>query len=181
MSNIVRVRINWDHVPLIKCPPGFHLLNVLPEPEYPFGRKGLALASGWDQLRGTPSAAGMLMLDSDVAVDPEEVAIMEEAIHADPLAVHIAPVRLWPASTKLDTWVWGHGLRKFSQDDDPDAPGIFTFCFTYLPERLIIACVTAGLKTWTYPLVDQRVSKVARGLRLKTHTVRGCAPVHLNY
>src|ERR1039458_10197954 len=116
MSNIVRVRINWDHVPLIKCPPGFHLLNVLPEPEYPFGRKGLALASGWDQLRGTPSAAGMLMLDSDVAVDPEEVAIMEEAIHADPLAVHIAPVRLWPASTKLDTWVWGHGLRKFSQD-----------------------------------------------------------------
>lgn len=173
------VRLDWDHTALPLPGLGFYALRITPEPGHPFGRKGLALAAAWEQLAG-PAAAGLVILDGDVAVDPQDIAAMLAAIHLDPGAVHVAPVRLWPASTKRDRWVWGHGRGDFSRDD-PDDPDVFGFCFTYLPRRLVDACVKSGLAGWRYPHVDRLTSRRARALRIPVRVVRGATPKHVNY
>ncbi len=170
------VRLDWDRTAIPLRLRGFYPLHIAPEPGWPFGRKGLALAGAWRQL-GTPAAAGMLILDGDVAADPLDLAAMLAAIHADPAVIHTAPVRLWPVSTKLDGWVWSHGRGQFTQQDVDD-PDLFGFSFTYLPRRLIEG---AGLDRLTYPGVDRQVMSVAQKMRIPVRLVRGARPVHLNY
>jgi hypothetical protein len=104
------MRVNWD-----RTAPPFHMpgavrwfdLHVGPEPGYPFGRRGLAIARAWEQL-GNRKDAGMLMMDGDVAIDPLDLAAMGDAIAQTPKMVLVGPVRLWPASTMRESWVWGH-------------------------------------------------------------------------
>jgi hypothetical protein len=173
------VRVNWDRTMIPLPLRGFYTLHVGPEPDYPFGRKGLAIASAWGQL-APPGAAGLVILDGDVAVDPRDVAEMLAAVDAEPGAVHVAPVKLWPASTKKDRWVWGHGKGQFTRDD-PDDPDVFGFSFTYLPRKLLEATIKAGLSEWTYPNVDRLTRRTATQLRLPVRVVRGASPKHLNY
>ncbi len=180
MEHVVLVRICWDRQSMPKCPRGFYTLHVDPEPEYPFGRKGLALASAWRQL-GTPEAAGMVILDGDVAIDLTDHAAMLVAIEKEPGKVHVAPVKLWPASTKLQRWVWGHGKGRFTNRDDPDDPDMFGFSFTYLPRVLIEAVIAAGMTQWTYPNVDRLTHQTAKEQGIGARTVRGASPKHLNY
>jgi len=179
VEQVVLVRVCWDRQPMPRCPAGFFTVHVNPVSGHPFGRKGLQLAAAWDILK-TPDAAGMVILDGDVAIDPQDLAHMLAAIEGEPGAVHVAPVRLWPASTKLERWVWGHGKGRFSRDD-PDDPDRFGFSFTYLPRRLIAAVVTAGLRSQEYPQVDGFVSGVARRRSVPVRVVRGAHPCHLNY
>ena len=54
---MILVRLDWDHtaIPLREARRYF-TLRIAPEPEYPFGRKGLALAAAWRQLQNHASA-----------------------------------------------------------------------------------------------------------------------------
>jgi len=169
--------------PLVWLPPvrgvRLHQLSYGPEPGYPFGRRGLAIASAWDQLR-TGAAAGMLLLDADVAVDPWDFAAMLAAVDREPDAVHTAPIRVWPASTTRGAWTWGHWAGQPSQDPCAD-PEYFSLSFTYLPERLVASCVKAGLRKWTFPIVDSRISEQARAARIPARVVDQAAPKHLHY
>jgi hypothetical protein len=180
MEHVVMVRLDWDRTaPPRICPRGFYACHVDPEPGHPFGRKGLQLAAAWDTLAG-PAVAGMVILDGDVAIDPQDLAAMLAAIELEPGAVHVAPVRLWPASTKQARWVWGHGRGGFSRDD-PDDPDTYGFSFTYLPRRLVEACIRAGLHEWAYPHVDARARQVSQRMGLAVRVVRAASPKHLNY
>ena len=181
MQQVVLVRLDWDRtaIPLREAHRYF-TVHVSPEPEHPFGRKGLWLASAWRQL-GTPTAAGMLVLDGDVAIDPRDTAAMLAAVEGAPKFVHVASVRLWPASTKRAGWVHGHGKGDFSRDDDPDDPDVWGLSLTYLPRRLIEACVKAGLAGWAYPNVDRFIHREARRLKIPARVVREAEPKHLNY
>ena len=181
MADILCVRTDWDRTALpLPIASRFFTLHISPEPEHPAGRKGLGLVRMWEQL-AAPDAAGMLILDGDVAIDPEDFAQMLTAVGAAPGAVHTAPVRLWPASTHLKTWVWGHGRGRYSNVWYEEGLDTFTFCFTYLPRTLTEACIGAGMAEWHYPHVDRNTVRQARQLGLTVNLVQDCSPKHANY
>ena len=181
MPGILCVRIDWDRTAIpLRIASRFYTLHVAPEPAYPFGRKGLAIARTWQQL-AAPDCAGMLVLDGDVVIDPRDWDLMLAAAGKRPGIVHTAPVRLWPVSTHKDGWVWGHGRGQYSSDDVRDGIDTFTFCFTYLPRALIERCIEAGLDEWQYPAVDRSVVREARAAGLTVNVVRDCQPKHINY
>lgn len=156
-------------------------VDVTPEPGFPQGRKGLAIASAWQAFGGTQQADGMILADKDVALDPQMILAMSAAVHAEPAAVHTAPVRIWPATTGRAQWTWAHWRDQPSQHVDED-PVWFSFCFTYLPRALLDhADRQAGLRTWTYPSVDARMSKLAAQLRIPVRVVPDCYPVHVHW
>jgi len=170
----------WDHGGLPVKLAAFRDVHVAPSAEYPFGRKGLALAGAWRQLAGSADVAGMLLLDGDVAADPVDHDAITACIDSDPEAVWTAPVRIWPVSTYRDDWVWAHWETEASQHLDLTA-NWFSFNFTYLPRRLIGACLEAGLEGWQFPRVDAEVSRVARRMRVPGRVAAECRPVHMHY
>ena len=179
MPDIVFVRVDWDRTAFALPLPGcrMHTLHVDPEPAHPFGRKGLALARAWEQLR-TPAASGMLILDGDVAVDLCDLAEMLAAINGEPDAVHAAPARLWPRSTGRTGWVWSVWDGEATQEL-PEHPSFTTFCFTYLPRRLVERCIAKGLPQQRFPHVDTFVSAQAMASGVPIRVVTRCAPKHL--
>jgi hypothetical protein len=179
MQHAVLIRLDWDHTAIPLKIRGFYTCRVDPEPGHPFGRKGLQIASAWATL-ATPGCAGLVILDGDVAIDPRDQAAMLAAVELEPAAVHVAPVRLWPASTKKDAWVWGHGRGAFTRDD-PDDPDVFGLSFTYLPQQLVEASVRAGLAGWAYPDVDRKIRQASKRLGMTVRVVRAASPTHLNY
>jgi hypothetical protein len=179
VRHVVLVRLNWDNTAIPLRIRGFYTIRVDPEPGHPCGRKGLQLAAAWQTL-STPAAAGMVILDGDVAIDPHDLAAMLAAVELDPDVVHVGPVRLWPASTKLDRWIWGHGRGRFTRDDVDDVD-MFGFSFTYLPRRLVLDCIEHGLASWAYPHVDERTRGRCHALRIGVKVLRNASPKHLNY
>jgi len=189
--NLICVKIAWmgKTIPSVEQP--FHVIQVHPETEHPKGRKGLVMASAWRQM-ATDADAGMLILDSDVAIEPTDLTTMIAHIGRDIEAVWTAPVKLWPRSTHLPSWVWGHrrtpspettqaeAMRMWQTDiDDPEW---FTFCFTYLPRKLIDEALVAGLKEWHYPYVDRNMHLTAKAKGFRVRVVRGdCHPKHINF
>lgn len=183
-ASMIFVRVIWDaHV--VKLPlalPGARMieLHVQPEPAHPFGRKGLALASAWQQL-SKPEHSGMLILDGDVAVDPWDVLTMMLAVNTEPGAVHVAPAKIWQATTGSEQmWTWGHWRDQRSQEWCED-PQWFAFNFTYLPRKVMEAAIKAGLKQWQFPNVDMNVSRAARAAGVPVRVVKDCAPKHMHY
>jgi hypothetical protein len=181
-AEIVNVRLDWNHTAIpLRIGAKFFTVEICPQPEYPFGRKGLALARIWEQV-GSGRADGMLILDGDVAIDPLDYGHMLDAIETRPDSVHTAPVMLWPVSTHLDVWVWGHGRAgRYSQEYTDDDLDMFTFCFTYLPGKLLETCLQDGLDSWVYPHVDANVCARAQQIGTPVHLVRDARPKHLNY
>jgi hypothetical protein len=177
---LVTIRTIWNNQKLnLPSMYGFRDIHMNSSDEYPVGRKGHVLARTWEQL-ADPETAGMLILDGDVAVDPLDCGAMGDAIKAHPEIVHVAPIRLWPASTHLETWVWGHGWGQYSQGWTKKI-NWFTFGFTYLPARLIVLAITAGLADWHYPNVDKRVCAVANTHGIEVKLVNDCHPKHCNF
>lgn len=189
------IRVIWDRNRVWPMPPVryhrnggqrvavFHEVHVGPEPGFPAGRKGLALAGAWLQ-HGIPSEAdGMIILDADVAVDPQMVAAMIAACASDPESVWTAPAKIWPTTTGRGDWIWAHWENEDGESQDCDEVARwFSFCFTYLPRRLIEHCLKNNrLQSWTYPIVDASVCKAARRIGVKGKVVPDCFPVHLHY
>lgn len=85
-------RLIWDHKPVTPIDGGFRDIHVDPEPEWPVGRKGLALTRAWDQLG--EGCTGALLCDGDVVADPADVWAMGEAINEHPQDVLVAPIKL---------------------------------------------------------------------------------------
>jgi hypothetical protein len=177
---MLSIRLIWNRqvVPLNGL--GLREVYVDPEPDYPVGQKGHVLASFWECLSDWPRHNGMLIVDGDVVIDPIDLAAMNTSIMSAPEDVHAAPTRLWPISTKLSTWIWGHGHDVYGGASDEPVTR-FTFCCTYLPGELIEACIDQGMHDWLYPNVDKKVSQVAAELGFEVHLVEGATPKHLNF
>ena len=177
------VRMVWDRTgwpqPAIVMARPFDL-HYGPEPDYPFGRRGKAMAAAWDQL-GT-GMAGMLVQDGDVLIDPHDYMMMLGAIHSDPSAVHVAPAKIWPASkTDLRGWSWAHWKNGQAGQEIEYDPDFFCFNFTYLPRDLITLCAAKGLKSWRFPSVDQHVSRECRKAGVPVRVVKDCSPKHMHF
>jgi hypothetical protein len=159
---------------------------VDPEPEYPAGRKGLVLTNFWKQM-SSETDQGLLVVDGDVVLDPEDFAAMHAACWEKPDEVHVAPVRLWPISTGLEAPIWGHGHDLYGVGFDEPITR-FSLCCTYLPSALLWDCIlSAGpianldnMHLWIYPDVDKSISKVA-AKGYKVNIVENCKPKHLNF
>lgn len=189
--NLICVKVAWRGQTVASLDQPFHLIEVNPEPAHPKGRKGLVLASAWRQM-ATEQDVGMLIVDGDVVIEPTDLNAMIGHVLSDTAAVWTAPTRLWPRSTHLPSWVWGHRKEpppNASADDairlwqtDVDDPDWFTFCFTYLPRRLVEAAVADGLKDWHYPYVDLNMHRLAKRVGVPVRVVRGdCHPKHVNF
>jgi hypothetical protein len=180
MAELVCVRVDWDRTAIPLRLSHFHTIRLGPEAAHPFGRKGAALAGAWRQLSGRRTD-GMVILDGDVAVDLLDVAAMRASIHVKPDAVHVAPVRLWPASTHDGSWHWAHWNTEPTQDLYDGHVRRFSFCFTYLPRPLIDRCIQQGLEGWTFPHVDRLVSLQAQQAKTPVIVVPACTPKHLHF
>ena len=184
--SVICIRLDWDRtaVPLPRTLGGrWHAVHVAPEPGWPAGRRGLALASAWEQYRA-PGATGLLMLDGDVVIDPVDYREMQQSIASRPEWVWVAPIRLWPASTGLDGWVWGHwagGPQNRSQQLTYDGIKWWGLGFTYLPRALITGAMDAGLRKWVFPHVDTKLNQQAQAMGTEVGIVPTCEPKHLNY
>lgn len=175
-GNIASVRFSWQKPSVLPDPGRFFEVVMTGSPEYPHGRRGMWMSRCWEYAR-EHGADGMLCLDGDTAVDPVDVAVMGSAIDEDDKAVHTTPVRLYPP---YGDWFWAHGHDEYTQECVTEGINLFGFAFTYLPGGLLDACTEAGLEEWIFPLVNKRVSSVARKLRLRVNLVP-MSPTHLNW
>lgn len=174
--------MNWDNTAMqgMRAARNFYNLHIDPSPAQPFGAKGSVLSAAWKQLAGK-NADGLLILDGDVMIDPEDHKAMLRAIHEHPGAVQVAPARLWPVSTKRNGWTWAHWATEPSMQREDDGVRWFSFCYTYLPRRLMAAADREGLRSWAYPGVDKRMSETAQKIGIDIRVVGGCHPKHMNY
>jgi hypothetical protein len=192
MSSFLFLRVIWEphHIqfPLRIAGANIKELRITPEPNHPFGRKGLALERAWEQI-APPNCLGMLILDGDVVIDPQDFILMAGAIGREPGAVHVGAARIWSASKpelavrELSGWSWAHwGEDGPTHEMIPEEQiKFFTFNFTYLPASLVEASIKRGLKGRMFPGVDTFVSKTAREMRTPIRVVAGASPKHLNY
>jgi hypothetical protein len=173
-------RFNWDHTafPYVPKVPSvtFKDIHILPEPEFPTGRKGLSLARYWQQQQQGRERIGILLLDGDVLADPEDIRAMRRAIGDETGAVHTAPVKLWYQGE----WVWSHqGEDMQLTKECLTAPYYFSFGLTYIPAAVMNAAIKAGLDSWYYPYVDENVSHIARKIDVPVRVVLAAYPKHI--
>ena len=178
-------QVVWDRTGLPLYGPWaewFRPLHIGPEPGAPFGRKGRALADAWTQVSPV-GCDGLWLLDGDCAVDPIDFTAMITAINSDKDTIWTGDVVLWPTATKSPCprpGLW--------HTDDPYQPvevgNRFTFCCTWLPVRVVKACLSE-MPSWRYGQagggVDVRVAKKAEKLGVQARLVPHCRPKHLNY
>jgi hypothetical protein len=188
---VVCLRVCWNgtQIPL-RLASAFYEVNITPSAEYPFGQRGKYMVRAWQMLNSGPvtygqesyrPADGMLLLDGDVAIDPWDLEVMVDAVREDNQVVHVAPMKLWPVSTRAESWVWAYGENEF-RGIEPDGPvNLFTFGFTYLPKLLIHKCIYAGMEEWVYPDVDTNVCMTAMKAKIPVNVVYACQPKHCNY
>jgi hypothetical protein len=176
----LRLRVIWNNQPPVTPFMGFRDLFINPEPEYPFGRKGLAFMRAWEEIGIPNECVGILLLDGDVAVDPYDVEQMHVHLYSDVNSVWVAPIRIWPVSHLGANWVWGHGEDEFSQENVTN-PNCFSFSFTYLPADLVNAMIVNRLEDWCYPMVDYQTHQLACELDCKVQVAHNCSPKHLHF
>jgi hypothetical protein len=191
LRDLLMIRMTWKGGLQGKTHPYLHQHDVVPEPGWPVGRKGRMLARLWQQL-AKPTSDGMLINDGDCVIDSHDMIAMVWAAGNERDAVHTAPVRLWPSCTGLPDWVWAHRHEVDSDIDldvimkdwqtDVDDPQLFSFNFTFIPRRLIEACIERGMEDWIFPHVDENMWMTARDEGIPVRVVRnGCHPRHMNY
>jgi hypothetical protein len=190
LTDLIHCRLAWKGHFEGRTLPSFTEHSIGPEPGYPLGRKGMFLASLWREL-AQPTTDGFIINDGDVVVDPHDYNALLLYVASEKDAVWTAPVKLWPKATQLPEWIWGH--RKpldpsltipevvKAWQEDVDDPVMFSFCFTWLPRRLMLAALEDGLETWRYPKVDWNMWETAQKHGIPVHTIRDCHPRHLNY
>lgn len=160
-----------------------HVLDVRPEPGYPHGRKARAMSDLWTgQLAGR--AGGVLWLDPDIAADLDDLGAMQQAVDQSPGSMLTGLVKLWPASTSRDAWIWSHrggtlGLPAATQDDTVPVAYVSTG-FLWTPAQLLDLAFPAG-RAWQWAEVDVALSELALTHGVPIATVPGCRPKHLHF
>lgn len=159
------------------------VIPLAPEPDWPHGRKGKATADAWS-LYGSKVRTGLLVMDNDVAADPDDLAAMTEAVQQLPADVHTAMVKNWPASTSRPDWIWSHRAGRLGApeptQDDSAAVVYFATGMTWLPGRLLDLAADQ-LPTWPFHAFDVGLSEVALAHDIPAHAVPACRPKHLHF
>ena len=182
-SNCLFVRFNWDHTATMPLPDligrTFKDLHIGPSESYPTGRRGLAMAHYWENMRNhIPDCIGMLTIDGDVAIDPVDMDAMLGAISHHRYEVVTAPIRLWYEKT----WYWAHRDASNELSKVPGEPIVyFSFGFTFIPRELMEGAILQGLRLWCYPYVDESMSMVANDLSIKVYVTQQAQPKHMHY
>lgn len=179
---LTTAQIEWDGFRVIGIPVD-HVLHVTPEPNYPAGRKALHMSELWERVRTYPTP-GILWIDPDIAADPDDLAAMAEAVEASPEDMHTGLVKLWPASTGWDHWIWSHrggtlGQPAATQEVHPMVAYIATG-FLWTPSRLL-DLVFPRIKHGLFHEVDVALSEAALQAGIPARTVLGCQPKHLHF
>jgi hypothetical protein len=181
-GNCLFARFNWDHsaLPFTMHYPyvTFKDIHILPSAEHPTGQKGLALASYWKE-QGLDKYTGIVILDGDVVIDPEDFRVMSEAIDARPDIVHTAAVKLWVTTDHGYDWFWSHSNGRLTKELILE-PTYFSFCFSYLPGGLLYSAMRMGVRDIVYPFVDEFVSVAATQLEIPVNVIP-CEPKHVHY
>lgn len=156
---------------------------IRPVNGWPRGRKGWWMASLWNAWR-RPGVPGVVWLDPDVAADPDDLGALRRHALAHPDEVGVALHKLWPASTRRDTWVWGHGVMDGHMpvmSQDPWArPEWFAMGMIYLPGILLDKALPY-LPEWQFGHVDMSLARTARENGIGARVVYNCLPKHLHY
>lgn len=190
LYDLLLMRLAWKDQFVGKTLPLFGEYSVYPTNKYPNGQKGLVIANAWENI-STPRSDGLVIYDGDVVIDPVDYGTLMDMAATEREAVWTTPARIWPRRTQLPEWVWSH--RKEVEPDclvtevirqgqiDIDDPDSFSFCFTYLPRRLIEGTIKKGLKKRAYPGVDKFMWQTAKELGIPVRVAHDCHPKHLNW
>lgn len=172
----------WRNFRIVSLPVDY-LLDVHPRPGFPYGLKGRDFSALW---RDLPEArpAGLLLLDPDVAADPDDLAAMTAAVLEAPQLLHTGAVKLWPVSTGLDDWIWSHrggtlGWPAATQQEDVPIAYVATDML-WAPARLLDLVAEAG-SDWTVFQFDVGLSEIALAHGIEARLVPGCRPKHLHF
>lgn len=176
------VQNEWqgNRIPSIPCD---YVIQSHPAPGYPHGLLGAGLVHAWTMTHVYP-LAGILWLDPDVVADPDDVSAMAAAVEQLPGDLHTGMVKLWPASTGRDTWIWSHrtgslGAPAATQDDQAPVAYVST-CFLWMPARLLdLICPRA--QGWPWDGFDVQLSEAALRAGIEAHAVPACRPKHLHF
>lgn len=160
-----------------------YVFDVWPTPDYPHGREARHIARLW-QKHGTSAISGLLLVGCDIAADLDDAAEMGWAIISNPRDVHTGMVKLWPASTGREDWIWSHrggSLGDPAATQDETAPVMyFSIGFVWLPARLLdLAC--PAMEAWHWGETDVKLSELALINGIPAHAVRHCRPKHLHF
>ena len=163
--------------------PVDHILNIWPSKEWPHGREAQAISDYWYAV-SLIDMAGLLLVGCDVAADLDDIQAMTDAVAERPGDVHTGLVKLWPASTGRDDWIWSHRggtLGSPTATQDETAPvTYFSIGFAWLPARLLnLAC--PGMESWRWGETDVKLSELALNEGIPAHVVPGCRPKHLHF
>lgn len=159
------------------------ILDIWPTPQFPKGDEANQIANTWVSIRHH-RGRGLLLLGCDVVADPDDLMEMNAAVERAPADIHTGLVKLWPASTGRDRWMWSHRggtLGSPTVLDDETAPVSYvSLGFLWCPARLLdLSAPVMG--AWQHGEADVRLSEVALGAGIPMHAVPGCRPKHLHF
>lgn len=152
-------------------------------PEYPDNHRAILMSELWEHVRAA-GAAGICWLTCDVALDPGDLEAIRDAATALPGIVHTGFVKLWPASTARDDWMWSHrtgtlGYPVATQDETAPV-AYFSIDAVWTPAALLDLAFPAG-KAWAWNEIDLRLSEIALTTGIPARVVPGCRPKHLHF
>lgn len=145
---------------------------------------GECMRAAWRQ---SSAQSGIICLEHDIAVSRECWLELADMVVLRPLDVAAVPYLLYPKSTGREFTVWAHRASIVesryhfisSSSPCPPRPAAFGLGCTYLPGRLLDE-MPEDLRQWDYPVLDTRLSDLARELGIACHCTSTSA-IHLHY
>lgn len=176
------VQAEWQGYRINSIPVD-HVMHVESPPKYPDNHRAFLMSQA-SRLARENGHNGVWWLTCDIALDPGDVQAMEDAVHESPELVHTGLVKLWPASTGRDTWMWSHRSGKIgapTATQDETAPvTYFSIDCVWTPVRLLdLAFPRIEGAQWNH--IDLRLSEIAAENDIGARVVAGCRPKHLHY
>lgn len=160
-----------------------YIMRVSPQPGYVQGRKALRYDQVW-QIARREHRIGVLWIDPDIAADPDDLAVITDAITSWPADTHTAAVKLWPASTARPDWIWSHrggdlGKPVPTQDVTVQATYVATG-FLYTPARLLDQ-LPDDFPSLQFTAVDVCLSETGIRHGIPVRVAWECRPRHLHF
>lgn len=163
--------------------PVDYVMHVESPPEYPDNHRAILMHEAWKYAQRN-NRNGVWWLTCDIALDPDDRQAMYDAVHEYPGLVHTGLVKLWPASTGRDSWMWSHrggtiGAPVATQDETAPVT-YFSIDCVWTPRALLdLAFPVIEGAQWNH--IDLRLSEIAAENGIGARVVLGCRPKHLHY